>query len=352
MLYPLKFRPLYKEKIWGGQSFKQIFDKDIPFSHTGEVWNVACHNRGMSIVSEGRLKDKSLQYIFENFRQELIGASYIDFDKFPLLIKLIDAKERLSLQVHPQNEYARINEKGERGKSEMWYVLKAKKGAKLVVGLKDNITKEQFEHAIKSGGAESCINEITVKEGDIINIPAGLIHSIGEDIVLIEVQQNSDLVYRVFDWNRLDLDERPRMLHIKKALDVIDFKGRLKKELIKGLSITNDHNSITYYVANPHFAVQKISLDFSLHEDTCGEKMIIYTGISGTFSIKWNDTSTIVGSGESVLIPASLGKFIIEGRGELIKSFIPDIVKDFVQPLKNAGYSEEEIFDNTAVTFE
>ena len=347
-LYPLKLTPVYTENVWGGQALKEIFNKDVPFKHTGESWNVASHNRGASIIENGSLKGKSLSFVFNNFKEELLGSAWKHLLRFPLLIKLIDAKKQLSLQVHPQDNYAREHEGGELGKSEMWYVLRAKEGAKLALGLKKGVSKEQFKLGVERGDFDSLVNEIPVKKGDVVYVPAGLLHSIGEGIVLFEVQQNSDTVYRVFDWNRPGLDGCPRELHLKQALDVLDFKGRLKNQVIKGLELKRDGNSITYYVANRHFATEKITLVSPMKENTNG-KMILYTIISGTASIHWNNSEIKMGNGETVLVPACTGEFHISGQGEILKNYIPDIESDFLQPLKSAGYSEEEIYRSTAV---
>jgi mannose-6-phosphate isomerase len=342
MLYPFKFEPVYKESIWGGESFKELFNKDVPFSHTGESWVVACHNHGMSIISNGQLKGKSLQYVFEKHKRELLGECYHDVCTFPLMIKFIDARDRLSLQVHPGDDYAKENECGESGKCELWYVLKAGKGAKVIAGLKDGITKEQFESGINAGNIESYVNEISVKAGDVISIPSGLIHAIEKDIVLFEVQQNSDIVYRVFDWNRLGSNGYPRKLHVKQALDVIDFKGKLKKSIPKGLSIAKNGNTVTFYAANRYFGIEKYSISSPLQEHT-SDKMLIFTCIAGSILFLWGDTKLNIENGESILLPASIGEFRVEGKGELLKCFIPDIEKDFLQPLRDAGFSESAI---------
>lgn len=349
MLYPLKFIPVYKEIVWGGQSLKTVYDRDIPFENTGESWDIACHENGMSIVANGDLKGKTLLEIFNTQKEALLGQKHANMQKFPLLVKIIDAKDRLSLQVHPQDTYAMENENGELGKCEMWCVLSAKEGAKLVVGLKEGVTKEQFKKAIEAGKLEEYINEIEVKAGDVLNIPAGLLHAIEEDILIAEVQQNSDTVYRVYDWNRMGLDGKPRPLHVRQAMDVIDFDNRLNKEITKGLTVHKDGNSINYLVANQYFAVQTISLEECLIEDTKQQYMIIYMCLNGSFSVKWQGQTTNVLAGESILIPACIGDYSIVGKGLILKAFIPDIENDFIKPLIEAGYSYDDIKNNVAL---
>ncbi len=233
MLYPLKFKPVYKDYLWGGgNKMSEQFGRTLPGDCIAESWDVACHNNGMSTVSNGPLEGLPLEALFAYYRQPpLLGKDCDKYEKFPLLIKIIDAKQRLSLQVHPEDVYANINENGELGKNEMWYVIRAEEGSKLAIGLKDGVSKEMFAKAISDGSLGDHINYMPVSAGDVINIPAGLIHAIGEGIMIAEVQQNSDTTYRVFDWNRVGVDGKPRPpLHVDKALDVIDFDQRISKE--------------------------------------------------------------------------------------------------------------------------
>ena len=220
---PIIFAPDYKERVWGGEKLKTVYGKEIPFEHTGESWEIACHDHGQSVAVNGTFKGMTLKDILLSAGQEVIGKGFDQGDKFPLLIKLIDAKDDLSVQVHPDDAYAHVHENGELGKSEAWVILEAEEGASLVIGLKEGTTKKAFEDALKAGELEKVLNRLPVKSGDVVDIPAGLLHAIGSGIMLAEVQQNSDTTYRVYDWNRVGLDGKSRELHVEKSLETIDF---------------------------------------------------------------------------------------------------------------------------------
>ncbi len=335
MLYPLKFDQVYTENVWGGCLLKEFYGRDIPYDHTGESWDIACHSHGMSRVKDGPLKGMTLETLFDEYKDDLIGSIADRYDKFPLLVKIIDANNRLSLQVHPDDAYAKVHEEGELGKSEMWYVLNAKDGAKVTLGLKDGVTRKQFKTGLDEGDIYDLINEIPVKAGDVINIPAGLIHSIEEDILLAEVEENSDTVYRVFDWNRMGLDGKPRQLHIDKALEVIDFDGKFLKETTPGLVDDQKGRSLIHYIYNQYFAVDKIILKRNFEDSTEFDHMMIYLCIEGRVEFLWNGTSTSLKAGESILIPACLGSYEIVGRGELLRTYIPTPETDKKNPLSS-----------------
>lgn len=346
---PLFFHPVYKDYIWGGTNLKKIYGKDTPYERTAESWEIACHPNGMSIVSKGDFKGRELEELIEKYPEEILGKKLLPQTKFPLLIKLLDAADKLSIQVHPTNEYAFKHENGELGKSEMWYVLHAEPGASLVLGLKESVTKEQFAGDIERGRLEQDLGILPVEEGDIINIPAGMIHAVQEGIIIAEIQQNSDTVYRVYDWNRLGADGKPRHLHIEKALDVIDFQGKLKTGKVQGLSITKDGNTSTYYIANDFFAVEKLELVYPIKEDTKNEKFFIYICIKETGEVQCEGDSYSFKMGDTFMIPGGLGEYRLAGNTTVLKTYVPDIYMDFIKPLEEAGYSEEEILRYTRV---
>lgn len=348
MLYPLKFKPVYKDYLWGGRELEK-FGKKLPEGITAESWEISSHPDGEGVVSNGEYKDISLTELVKKLGRELIGNSLSekDLNKFPLLIKLIDANDRLSVQVHPEDEYARIHENGEYGKNEMWYIVSAKPGARIVYGVKEGITKEKFEAAVKEDKIDSCLNYLDVASGDAVNIPARLIHAIGAGIVIAEIQQNSNTTYRVFDYNRTDKNGNKRPLHIEKALDVIDFNNCNTKGKLKGFKVNIDEKSTkTYLVANKYFSVEKYSLNGKIQEVADGSKFLTYTCLSGEGTISYGNSSESLTKGESVLIPAALGNFVISGEMELIKSYVPDVEKDVVEVLLKAGYSKDEIISN------
>ena len=212
-MYPLKFDNLYYEKIWGGRDF-EAFRSNLPKGEIGESWDIACHPNGTGVVSNGELKGQKFDKLINEYGAKLVGNK-VNIDKFPLLVKLINSKEKLSVQVHPGDEYAAKYE-NEYGKTEAWYVIDAKEGASLIVGTK-NCTKKEFEEAIKNNNVEDYLNTIPVKKGDCFLINSGLVHAICEGVIIAEIQQSSDITYRVYDYGR------PREIHVEKALDVINF---------------------------------------------------------------------------------------------------------------------------------
>lgn len=347
MLYPLKFEPVYKDYIWGGREFEK-FGKKLPEGIVAESWEISSHPDGECKVSNGEYKGIYLTELINKLGRELIGKELPekDIQKFPLLIKLIDANDRLSVQVHPEDEYAKINENGELGKNEMWYIVSAKPGAKLVYGVAPGVTKEDFAKAVKEDRIESCLNYIEVFTGDSVNIPAGLVHAIGAGIVIAEIQQNSNTTYRVFDYNRTDKNGNRRPLHIEKALDVINFNNCNTKGKLQGLEVKLEGNSVKIaLVANEYFSVERYIIDGKVDEEADGSRFITYTCLDGEGQINFAGGTENLAKGQSVLIPASLGAYTIEGKLEIIKSYVPDVEKNVLLPLMNAGYSKEEIIE-------
>lgn len=342
MHYPLLFKPLYKDYIWGGRRLESL-GKKLPEGNTAESWEIACHPAGTGIVSNGAYKGKSLQELIDKYKEQLLGTVVYqeDGNKFPLLIKLIDANKDLSVQVHPDDEYAFVNENGELGKNEMWYVVDAQPETQLVSGIKKGITKDDFQRAVTKGTVEDCLNFVDVKAGDCFNIPAGLVHAIGSGNLICEIQQNSNTTYRVYDYNRTDDKGNKRPLHVEKALDVIDFSDRDKIKYT-GLSITADNLERTFLVANKYFAVEKINFNGEFSENTEGERFHCFTVLDGSIEINGIE----IPKAHSCLIPASAGKYEVSGNGTVIKSYVPDLQKNVMFPLMDAGYTMEEIEDS------
>lgn len=224
---PIFFTPSYKDVIWGGNRISKIFGRNIEKNNIGESWEVSAHPNGLSLIKNGELKNKSLYDLFndKDCKTQIFGTHCTNLDKFPILAKFIDATSNLSIQVHPNDEYAIKNE-NDSGKTEVWYVMDCKEDAKLVYGLKENVTKENLKDAINN--IEENANYVNVHKGDFISIPSGTVHAIMDGIVVCEVQQSSDITYRVYDWNRVDKNGKPRELHKEKALDVIDLNNPKK----------------------------------------------------------------------------------------------------------------------------
>ncbi len=350
MFYPLKFKPVYKDYIWGGRNLEKL-GKDLPDGIVAESWEISCHPDGTSVISNGSFEGTPLPEFIKQYGKQVVGTSLPEKDliKFPLLVKLIDANDKLSVQVHPDDEYSQVNENGELGKNEMWYIISAKQGAQLVFDVAPGVDREAFATAVQEGRLESCLKYIPVAAGDVINIPAGLMHAIGEGIVLAEIQQNSNTTYRVYDYDRMDKNGNTRPLHIEKALQVIDFASEGRKEKSTGLKIDlGDGSYKVHSIANHYFSVELYNVNGRVHEDADGSKFFIYVFTEGEGVIGCTGGETTVKAGESVLIPASMGRYTISGSFKALKSYVPDLELDVVSPLKNAGYTLADISNNVS----
>ena len=344
MYYPIKFKPVYKDYIWGGRYFEK-FERELPEGILAESWELSCHKNGVSIAANGELAGKTLPDIVKADPQNILGTKFpADCREVPLLIKLIDANDRLSVQVHPDDNYAAVYEGG-LGKNEMWYILDARPGAKLVAGLKPGVTKEVFTQAIKENRIEECLLEVEVQPGDVINIPAGLVHAIGAGIVIAEIQQTSDTTYSVFDYNRVDSKGVGRPLHLDKALDVTNFEAGEREVKTKGVDVrVNENCHKTVFLANRFFACEKYEVTGELTEKSDGSKFYIYICLEGSGKIQAENMTVGFKAGETVFVPASMGEYRLDGRFTALKTYVPDFNRDIVGPMREAGCSDGEIF--------
>jgi len=312
---PLKFENIYFHKIWGGSDLS-IFRNNLPEGDIGESWDVACHSHGTSVIANGEYKGMKLIELIELKGEEIIGSK-ISKSWFPLLVKLINANEELSVQVHPEDEYARKVE-GEMGKTEVWYIMEAAEGANLVLGTK-NCTKEQFKKAVEKGNFEDYMNIIPVKKGEVYFVKSGLIHAIGKGVIIVEIQQNSDTTYRVYDYNR------GRELHIDKALDVVNFN--LKGQRSRGLRVQHEGYSKIYYCLCENFSLELYEINKNVKEVSDTERFYIFTVVEGHGEILYRDAREAITLGESILIPAKLGEYEIKGNLKILKTYVPDVEK-------------------------
>lgn len=321
-MYPLKFKKYLVEKVWGGHKFRDNLNFDIKDDKLyGESWEVSTRENGMSYIENGKYKGRSLLEVLEDNPRILGDEVTRDFKgKFPLLIKFLDINDKLSVQVHPSDEYA-LKIEGDFGKSESWYVVDASEDAKLIMGINPNITKEEFLEKVRKGDFENLFNQIKVKKGDFINIKPGTVHATLEGSILIcEIQQNSDVTYRIYDFGRI-VNGSLRELHIDKAIDVIDFsvqpeissttsrekiylQGAVKENLVKG----------------KYFNIDRLLIEKE-HEDKIHKNFKIYSIIEGEGEILSNGISYPCKKGDSYLIPANFLVKII-GNLEIIKSFL------------------------------
>lgn len=335
-MYPILFEGDYKEKVWGGNKIRTLFNKNITEEHIGESWEVAFHNHGDSSIRNGKYKGMTLKEMLLQDGENIIGKPFLAGSKFPLLIKIIDAKSNLSVQVHPDDAYAALHEAGELGKSEAWVILDAEPGAELIIGLKDGVTKEMFLQSVDDKAVESVLNILPVQAGDVINIPAGLVHAINSGIVLAEVQQNSDTTYRVFDWNRVGLDGNSRELHIDKAMDTIDFDGVHSKETVEGISVDLGTYTHISYVLNKYFSLEGIKNNGVTVLDRTAD-FEIYMVSSGAGSISGSFKTVSVRTGDTFMIPSSLDSYELNGKMTLIKTYVPESVDKVRSALEAEG---------------
>lgn len=314
-MYPLKFENIYYEKIWGSRDFEKFRD-NVPEGSIGESWDVSCHSNGVSVIKNGVYKGMTLEELLKIKKVDLLGTK-VNGDAFPLLIKLLNTSDKLSVQVHPSDRYALMNE-GEMGKTEIWYVIEAKENSFIILGT-NGCTKNEFKKAIKDGDPEKLMNRIEAKKGDVFYVKSGLIHTMGPGLIIAEIQQNSNTTYRVFDYNR------GRKLHIEKALDVIDFNLRGKRS--KGIKIEYKKYHKTYYCLNEHFSLELYDVKDSFQETSEGERFYIYTCVEGQGKIEYNDGIEDIKMGDSIFIPAKMGDYKITGELKLLKSYVPCIEK-------------------------
>jgi mannose-6-phosphate isomerase len=319
LLYPLRFKKVFIDKIWGGDALENVLGMDIPAGKKiGESWEISAHPHGMSIVENGKLAGKTLQEILDEYKGDLVGHEVYEEYKnlFPLLIKYLDVNDRLSIQVHPSDEYAMKHE-NELGKSESWYVIEASDDAKLILGMKDGMTKEKFIEDAKNNKFNDMFDIKAVKSGDFIDINPGTVHASLEGSVLIaEIQENSDVTYRIYDFDREENGVK-RDLHIDKAAEVIDFG--MKVNIISGnLSDTETEKRL---VEKKYYTIDKIRIKNSKKEDIDKKSMIIYSILEGTGKIKYEDGELEIKKGESILVPVNVN-VSLEGDIELLRTII------------------------------
>lgn len=322
-MYPLKFKKHLVEKVWGGKKFQTVLGMELPENkEIGESWEVSCHPGGMSYVENGELKDESLIDIVKKYGKNMMGEEVEEKfqGQFPLLIKYLDINDKLSVQVHPNDEYALEVEK-EFGKSETWYVIDASEDAKLILGLNPGVTKEIFKEKVENGDFENLFNIVSVKKGDFINVEPGTIHGTLEGSILIcETQQNSDTTYRIYDFNR-EVDGKKRELHIDKALDVVNF-GVVPKisteESRKKISLVGAKKE--ELIRGEYFNIDKLMID-GVFKDETNRNFKVYSILAGDGDILSGGEIYRVKKGDTYLIPAKL-EIIISGKLEILKSYI------------------------------
>ncbi len=307
-LYPLKFNPILKERIWGGKKLKTLLNKNSTKPKIGESWEISDVKGDTSIVSNGNFKGKSLQELLETYKQDLVGIhNYKIFGtKFPLLIKFIDAKEDLSIQLHPNDELA-AKRHNSFGKTEMWYIMQAESDSNLIVGFNQKVTPELYLKHLENKTLPKILNFEKVTSGDTYFIEVGRIHAIGAGVLLAEIQQTSDITYRVYDWDRKDAQGNERELHNDLALDAIDFD--MKNDFKVHYSKSKNHSN--EIVNCPYFKTNYLHLSESIKKENKQDSFIIYICVEGNANIITENYTEIIKKGETVLLPAAITSFEI-----------------------------------------
>ena len=307
LLYPLTFQPIFKERVWGGRNLERLYGKQLPPEAViGESWEVSDRPGDVSVITNGPLAGKDLHWLVEHHRADLLGDSKLEAGRFPLLVKLLDARDALSLQVHPPAQKAA--ELHGDPKTEMWFIAAADPGAQLHVGLQRGVTRAGFERKIKDGSVAECFHHVPVQAGDAMFLPSGRVHAIGAGLVIFEIQQNSDTTYRVFDWNRVGLDGKSRELHIAQSLASIDFND-FEPALVSGEEIVGPNFRRRQLVNYPLFRVEQFKVQSDKAIELRGSLMQILGVVSGQLRV--NDPATggsgpVLRAGQFCLLPAAL----------------------------------------------
>ncbi|MCX7872076.1 MAG: class I mannose-6-phosphate isomerase [Verrucomicrobiae bacterium] len=302
-LYPLIFQPIFKERVWGGRRIQELYEKQLPPGvPIGESWEIVDRPGDESIVENGKFKGKTLRWLMENHASELLGTTRDYNGRFPIIIKILDAQDVLSLQVHPPADIAK--ELGGEPKTEMWYVTYAPQGSTIYSGLRHGVSKEEFIKKIDEGTLEECMQKFNVKEGDAFFIPSGRIHGLGKGPVIFEIQQNSDTTYRVYDWNRIGLDGKPRPLHIKEALKSINFSD-YDGGLIKSRYSQNKTIKVRYLVEDKLFRVNACKVKRGVSFKLSSDGVQIIGIINGVTVISADECNLELRPGSFCMIPAS-----------------------------------------------
>jgi mannose-6-phosphate isomerase len=319
-LYPLKFQPILKDKIWGGQKLQQLLHKSTSSTKAGESWEISDVEGDTSIVANGPLKGTSLKTLMDTYTSDLMGAkNFRQFgNKFPLLIKFIDAKQDLSVQLHPNDELAKARHNSF-GKTEMWYVVQADPASNLIVGFNQEMTPELYVKHLEDKTLQSILNFDAVKAGDTYFIEVGRIHAIGAGVLLAEIQQTSDITYRVYDWDRVDADGNERELHNDIALEAFDFDMPDNFRV----QYAPKSNVSTELVSCPYFTTNVLEVTETISKQNTQDSFVIYMCVEGKANLVVDGIVTEFSMGETVLIPACIETFSISSNhAKLLEVYI------------------------------
>ncbi len=322
-MYPLKFQPIYKDKLWGGEKIRTVLGKDFgDLPNCGETWELSGVEGNISIVANGPERGRRMDELLSEFPVEILGQSVFSEygEEFPLLVKFIDANQDLSIQVHPDDEIAESRHDC-KGKTEMWYVMQADEGASLISGFNQELTKDQYLKAFNEGQLTKVLNREQVTAGDVFFIPAGRVHTIGKGLLIAEIQQTSDITYRIYDFDRVDAEGNKRELHVEQALDAIDFKKYAEYKS----AYPETQNTRVGLATCDYFTTNNLSLDSPFDASMPElDSFRIYTCVGGSGHLRFEGGEETIAMGEVVLVPANLKAITLvpEGSLKVLESYI------------------------------
>jgi len=317
--YPLIFEPILKDRIWGGTKLKTTLGKtNLPTETTGESWELSAVDGDVSVVKNGPYTGTSLTELLEQYPREILGTKVHEKfgTQFPLLFKFLDAREDLSIQVHPNDELARKRHNSF-GKTEMWYVMQADEGARIIVGFKHKSSPQEYLEHLENKNLIEILNEVEVKKGDVFFLETGTIHAIGAGIVIAEIQQTSDITYRIYDWDRVDAEGKSRELHVEQALDAMNYNTTDTQK-----QYTKEENRSNTMVDCPYFTTNYLPLNGTAAIERDGGSFTVYICTEGEYTINADGQDHSFKKGDTVLVPASLKVFSLTGTATLLEIYI------------------------------
>lgn len=323
-MYPLLFTPVYKDYIWGGQRIPKRYGRDPQSGICAESWEISDRPEGMSVVCNGAFAGRQLHELVETLGPDLLGQGRLG-PVFPLLIKIIDAEQRLSVQVHPNDETAAHF--GGEAKTEMWYVLDAGPCARVFAGVKSGVGPDEFRSALERKRLEDVLNAVPIRPGQVVFTPGGRVHAIGEGCLLLEIQQNSNTTYRVYDWGRVGPDGHPRALHTEQAFQVIQWSDEAPLTVEPQAIVSPGVNRRWRILSCPHFLVERLVIDEPETFQNDGASFHALFTESGKVRVKGNDRSEYLGPGTSCLLPAALNRYALvpeDGQAVVLRTRVPE----------------------------
>ncbi|MBI5273429.1 MAG: class I mannose-6-phosphate isomerase [Chlamydiales bacterium] len=308
-IYPICFQPFYKDSIWGGTSISTVFGRKIPFGRCAESWELSDRSEGMCYIANGCYKGHSLKELMQQFPQELVGANFND-NHFPLLIKMVDANQHLSIQVHPDKKAAKLL--GGEAKTEMLLVLASQPDGIVYMGLHEEIGKKEMLQLIANNQVQNYLKKIKVNTGDVLVVPAGHIHAVGSGVLLYEVQQNSNTTYRIYDWGRKEIDGNARELHINEAMQAIHFHEKVSYLKHPVIEYQGKDGLIETLVDSSHFIVKRVTAQSTFISEKTNDSFHFLFVIEGSIRIIIDNELVHLKDGESCLIPAACSEFVAQ----------------------------------------